>query len=70
MTRHLVLGLGVTGQAVVRALLGHGEEVVVVEDRPTDASRRAALELGVEVVDAPGGDDLAALVRGVDAVVP
>ncbi|MGV3760110.1 MAG: UDP-N-acetylmuramoyl-L-alanine--D-glutamate ligase, partial [Actinomycetota bacterium] len=68
--RHLVLGLGVTGQAVVRALLRHGELVVVVDDPPTDAPRRAALDLGVEVVDARGADDLAALVRGVDAVVP
>lgn len=70
MTRHLVVGLGVTGQAVVRALLGHGEEAIVVEDCPTGASRRAARDLDVDVVERPTGDALAALLRGVDAVVP
>jgi UDP-N-acetylmuramoylalanine--D-glutamate ligase len=70
LTRHLVLGLGVTGQAVVRALLHHGEEVVVVDDRPTDASRAAARALGVEVVEAPAPEALAALVREAGAVVP
>ncbi|MFP5254332.1 MAG: UDP-N-acetylmuramoyl-L-alanine--D-glutamate ligase [Acidimicrobiia bacterium] len=70
MTRHLVLGLGVTGQAVVRALLRHGQEVVVVEDRPTDRARRVANDLGVELVEAPSAVVLRDLVRQVDAVVP
>jgi UDP-N-acetylmuramoylalanine--D-glutamate ligase len=70
LTRHLVLGLGVTGQAVVRALLRHGQEVVVVEDRPTDRARRVANDLGVELVEAPSAVVLRDLVRQVDAVVP
>lgn len=65
-----MLGLGVTGQAVVRALLRHGEDVVVVEDRPTDAARRAARDLGIEVVEAPSAGTLRELLRQVDAVVP
>lgn len=50
---HLVLGLGVTGEAVARALVGHGLDVVVVEDRPTDRHAAVAAELGVEFLAAP-----------------
>lgn len=70
MTQHLVLGLGVTGRAVLRALVAHGDDVVVVDDRPTDAGRALAGELGVELVASPDDDALAALVRGSGAVVP
>lgn len=65
-----MLGLGVTGRAVVRALVDHGEGVVVVDDRPTDAARAFAAEVGVELVERPDRDALAALVRRADAVVP
>lgn len=65
-----MLGLGVTGRAVVRALVDHGEGVVVVDDRPTDAARAFAAEVGVELVERPDRDALAALVRHADAVVP
>ena len=40
LTDHLVLGLGVTGQAVLRALVAHGEGAVVVDDAPTDGGPR------------------------------
>jgi UDP-N-acetylmuramoylalanine--D-glutamate ligase len=70
LTEHLVLGLGVTGSAVLRALLAHGETAVAVDDRPTDAGRRLADELGVELVEAPEEVVLAAIVRRVGAVVP
>ena len=65
-----MLGLGVTGRAVVRALVDHGEGVVVVDDWPTDAARALAAEVGVELVGRPDRDALAALVRRADAVVP
>jgi UDP-N-acetylmuramoylalanine--D-glutamate ligase len=68
--RHVVLGLGVTGRAVLRALVAHGEEAVVADDRPTDSGRHLVGELGVELVEAPDADALGALVRGADAVVP
>ena len=51
LTEHLVLGLGVTGQAVLRALVAHGESAIVVDDAPTPAGRALADELGVR----PGG---------------
>jgi UDP-N-acetylmuramoylalanine--D-glutamate ligase len=66
----LVLGLGVTGRAVLRALVAAGETVVAVDDRPGDAARAAAEAAGVELVVAPGPDRLAALVACSQAVVP
>lgn len=70
MTDHLVLGLGVTGRAVLRALVAHGDGAVVVDDRPTDAGRQLADELGAELVEAPDATALAGVVRRVDAVIP
>lgn len=67
---HLVLGLGVTGRAVVRALVAHGQAAVVADDRPTDAGRALADELGVELVEAPDEVRLAALLAAAEAVVP
>jgi UDP-N-acetylmuramoylalanine--D-glutamate ligase len=69
----LVVGLGVTGEAVARRLAASGP-VVVTEDRPGGdgfAERAAALSaLGVRVVPAPAPDELARLVDSVDLVVP
>ena len=49
----LVVGLGVTGEAVVRALVARGLDVVVIEDRPTDQKRDVAAALGVDLVASP-----------------
>lgn len=68
--RHLVLGLGVTGRAVLRALVAHGEDAVVADDRPTDPGRALAAELGIELVEAPDAARLGALLGEADAVVP
>ncbi len=65
-----MLGLGVTGRAVLRALVQHGEGVVVVDDHPDEAGRALVAELGCQLVEAPDEATLAALVRGSDAVVP
>ena len=70
MTDHLVLGLGVTGRAVTRALVRHGEGVIAVDDAPTEAGRALAEELDVALVEAPDGLALRALVSGVGAVLP
>jgi UDP-N-acetylmuramoylalanine--D-glutamate ligase len=70
LTDHLVLGLGVTGRAVLQALVARGEGAVVVDDRPTAAGRSLAEELGVELVEAPAPAALAAIVRRCGAVVP
>ncbi|HVF32168.1 MAG TPA: UDP-N-acetylmuramoyl-L-alanine--D-glutamate ligase [Acidimicrobiales bacterium] len=67
--RALVLGLAVTNEAVVRQVQGRGGTVVVLDDRPSDASRRRALDLGVEL-QATADVDVDVLVRAVDVVLP
>jgi UDP-N-acetylmuramoylalanine--D-glutamate ligase len=69
----LVVGLGVTGDAVARRLAADGP-VTVVDDRPGSAGfagRAARLEaLGVTVVGGPTPEQLAKLVAAADLVVP
>ena len=69
----LVVGLGVTGEAVARRLVADGP-VTVVDDRPDSAafaSRAEALEaVGVTVVGGPTPEQLAGLVAGSELVVP
>ncbi|HEY8216237.1 MAG TPA: UDP-N-acetylmuramoyl-L-alanine--D-glutamate ligase [Acidimicrobiia bacterium] len=73
--RVLVIGLAVTGEAVVRHRLLAGDEVMVLEDRPganphwDDRARRAA-DAGVEVVASPSAEHSAALGAAADLVVP
>ncbi|MDQ1395508.1 MAG: UDP-N-acetylmuramoylalanine--D-glutamate ligase [Acidimicrobiaceae bacterium] len=64
----LVIGFGVTGEAVAR----HADAgtVVAVEDRPDDAKRERAAALGVTLVEAPDEVALAALVRKAELVLP
>ncbi|MDQ3945332.1 MAG: UDP-N-acetylmuramoyl-L-alanine--D-glutamate ligase, partial [Actinomycetota bacterium] len=71
--RVLVVGLGLTGEAVARRAVTGGT-VTVIEDRPDGpgvAERAARLEaLGVKVVGAPGAEELARLVKAAELVVP
>ena len=73
-TRVLVVGLAVTGSAVVRHRVALGDDVVVIDDQPEgetwEARAAEARELGAEVVAAPDADHAAALAAGVDLVVP
>jgi UDP-N-acetylmuramoylalanine--D-glutamate ligase len=66
----LVVGLGVTGAAVARALLARGHDVVVADDAAGPAARAAADDLKLDLVEAPSTDELAALVAGAEAVLP
>ena len=68
--RVVVVGLGVTGEAVARRLGEQGDDVVVVEDHPGDEARRHAATLGVELVEGPDAGAATALVRTADLVVP
>jgi UDP-N-acetylmuramoylalanine--D-glutamate ligase len=68
--RALVVGLGVTGAAVARALVVHGHDVVVADDAAGPAAWAAADDLGLDLVEAPSTDELAVLVAGADAVLP
>ncbi|MEM9893238.1 MAG: UDP-N-acetylmuramoyl-L-alanine--D-glutamate ligase [Actinomycetota bacterium] len=54
----LIVGFGVVGRAVARALVARGSVPVVVEDRPTDAGRTVADEIGVELWEAPDAEAL------------
>lgn len=66
----LVVGFGLTNQAVARALVARGHTVSVTDDGPSDAVRAVASSIGVELVEAPDTTDLAVLVDDADAVVP
>ena len=64
-----MLGLAITNEAVVRQVQARGGTVVVLDDRPSDASRERALSLGVEL-QATADVDPEAMVRAVDVVLP
>ena len=68
----LVIGLGVTGEAVARHLSAGGARVVVVEDAPNARTQERVARLGpsVELVTAPDTERLHTLVLGSDVVVP
>jgi len=66
----LVLGFGVVGRAVGRALLDRGHDPVIIEDRPTAATRLEAAELGVRLIEAPTDDELTALVASATVLLP
>jgi UDP-N-acetylmuramoylalanine--D-glutamate ligase len=66
----LVVGLGVTGAAVARALMAHGHGVVVADAAAGPAARAAAADLGLDLVEAPATEELSAVVAGADAVLP
>lgn len=67
--RALVVGMAVTGRAVARALLERGWEVEAVDDRPTTETVQRARELGVELHEGPGPDELARAAAATDLVV-
>lgn len=70
MSQHtLVVGLGITGQAVVRALQSRQESVRVVDDHPTELSRETAKKLNVDYFEAPQGNQWAELLNGCRQVV-
>jgi UDP-N-acetylmuramoylalanine--D-glutamate ligase len=69
----VVLGLGVTGEALSRRLRAGGDAVVVVEDDPASDSyhRRAdtVRALGAEIVESPAPADFDAVLAGADVLV-
>ncbi len=71
VTEHVLLvGFGLTNQAVARALLARGHEVTVTDDAPGDAARRAAADIGSALVIAPDDATLDGLVAGAGLVEP
>ncbi len=70
LSRPLVIGFGVVGQALVRALQQRGHRSLVLDDRPTDAGRTLADELGIEFVAAPSPAEVGALVGSSSVLLP
>ncbi|MFZ4519154.1 MAG: UDP-N-acetylmuramoyl-L-alanine--D-glutamate ligase [Microthrixaceae bacterium] len=68
--RVLVFGLGVTNVAAARALVAHGHEVVLADDRRPAAAEPLAAELGAPLLVAPDHGALGAAVANADAVLP
>lgn len=66
----LVVGFGLTNQAVARALVRRGHRVVGTDDRPSESVTATAAEIGIELAVAPSVSALEGLVSGVDAIVP
>lgn len=69
MSRALVVGYRVAGQAVAHAWMAAGGEAVAVDDGPSDADRRVAAERGIELVVAPDRARLDELAAWADVVV-
>jgi len=65
----LLVGFGLANQAVAAALLGRGHQVSVADDRPSDAVRRAAAAVGLDVVEVPDEATLDGLVAAAGLVV-
>jgi UDP-N-acetylmuramoylalanine--D-glutamate ligase len=70
VSRALVYGLAVAGESTVRSLLRRGIDVVVADDDVDDRRRALAAELGVELLERPDADALAALVESCELVSP
>lgn len=74
MTRALVYGVAIAGEATAAAWQARGGEVVLVDDAregPAAAAARAAADrLGAELIVAPDDDTLRSLLSGADVVAP
>ena len=73
--RSLVIGLAVTGEALVQHLTARGDEVVVIEDSPVASDEYSARVtrargLGARVLEVPAAAATADLVAHADLVVP
>ena len=67
---NLVIGLGITGRAVARALVRRGQPVVATEDRPAESTRQVADELGIDLREQPTDEEVADLVSSAVRVLP
>lgn len=67
--RLLLVGFGATNHAVAAALTARGHLIVAVDDRPSEATRAAAADVGLDLIEAPDSELLKAMVADTDAVV-
>ena len=66
----VVMGVGVAGRAVARALSRRGHPVVLADDAPGPAARELALTLDSPLLEAPDPAALATTLAGAGAMVP
>ena len=66
----LVVGMGVSGEAVARHLRDRGARVRAVDDAPGEDAHRRAAAVGLDLTVAPSEEQLRRLVSEVDVVVP
>lgn len=69
MSRPIVLGFGVTGQAVAKVLAARGQAPLAVDDRPAPGAAEIAASLGTELLVAPPPALFDRLVADCDLVV-
>src|SRR5690349_2060901 len=70
MARYLLVGFGVTNQAVADALLRRGHAVVVCDDAAGASALLAANDRGIALVERPDAATYERLIGEVDVVVP
>ena len=70
LERPLIVGFGVTGQAVAAVLIERGHLPIVVDDRPGDSAVNAAADMGIELIAAPSDTELADAVGGATVLLP
>lgn len=66
----VVLGLGLYGRAVCRALRSRGYTVLAIEDRPTEATAQFAAEADVTLLAEPGDAERKGALTSADAFMP
>ncbi|NNE72084.1 MAG: UDP-N-acetylmuramoyl-L-alanine--D-glutamate ligase [Acidimicrobiales bacterium] len=66
----VVIGLGVAGRAVARALRDRSIAVIAAEDAATEDHRALAAEVGVALLESPSETELSVAIAGAVAVVP
>lgn len=66
----LIVGFGITGQAVAAVLIERGYLPTVIDDRPGESALRAAESMGIALVAAPSEGDLADAIAHASVLLP
>lgn len=66
----IIVGFGVTGQAVAAVLVGRGHTPIVIDDAPRPDALEAARDLGLEIVAAPSVAQLTAIIGNGTVLLP
>lgn len=66
----LIVGFGITGQAVAAVLIERGHLPSVIDDRPGESALQAADAMGIALIAAPSDDDLADAIAHASVLLP